>query len=1324
MACCNNSYQGLPCCCPTGFSTTTTTTCPFGVCCEPSCEDGIICDQAYVTDCVIYEGDPVELSCIDVQPGDTYTQILEAIISNTFNCAGTLPTTSTTTTTTSSTTTTTTCKPEGLTEFGLFGQISVDGGSTFVDFTDNFSDACTALVDYLGNPVQIILAGEIIIEAASIQLGQETYLAGECTPPPDGFYISLEISGDLVVGIENGIINYIDTCFPTTTTTTTLCVKPDGLTEFGIFSDVSYNGGTTFISFIDNLTDACDALNNYNTDPGVIIDGFNIEASAIALGEQVYSIDLDDCTPPADGYYIYTTLTTNVIIFILGGVIVLITDCAAPPSTTTTTTSTTTTTTTGAPISAPRCFSFAGIGDDCFTACFNFATTCTEFFTELACDPTFGVGCGLYIDADLTVPVLDGFYSNGANCYTVESGVVTAEDICTPPITTTTTTTTTSTTTTSTTTTSTSTTTTTTTVDFDKCNDCTLFLNLVTQNAVAKLSVGNLVSLANVPCVVGDYVIDWYLDSTLNPIEFTSGNLGNTDPAIQQRHPFTGNSARPSVAGNWIPVIRYVYLDGIPYSSTPTVGFELSTGLATCLLPITVVNPTCFNGSNSTPGTLQYSHEFKYVNSNAVFSDASKTLNFEIDASTQYLAWAFKGNTVSDRIQFTYVSGVSETLLEDFVIGGDVTTNLNVTPKLVGVVSLYKYLLDLTGFTYTAGDFIRIEIIASYVNPTNTNTNWDLYLECLTTFDPTWTRAILDTCVPTMTYDLASCRYNVAIDFTGFNDNSTTDIANYLSGVYRLSQNISTLPTTGNPTLVAYIDNAQSCTYNATTINYSPFCTAASGPYTITRSVTGGQVNYFWQFTDVNDFNKTQAEYNAAFAYLSSGYVNDPTDINYYRFFRFFPAIYNNNSCGDGVLSYRYHTIHFSVPVVFDAVNLTMSYNPVAISTTAFVPGPCPGTCAVNQIVFINECNQGANPSAGTFSVTLSTIANKLISGSYYLRSTVPPTSVRVEYGFQYLLPEFPTLPAGPLNDGWYQFNQSATIKTARYEQVNFFIDITDVNDPIDNYRIRTCLDANGVYQPNPVSTIYEISNGVVITGCVTTSTTTTTTTPAPFAPDSIPDLWGWYKGDTDVLGGATVTDWLDQSVNANDLIEVGGGNFPEQVNDTVGTLSTQVVKKSALNNAWMETGSFFPDISTTGVTVFTVFKTNSQSVFYGTVASVVNEFTIGVNPAASLQGRVGGNSVPFLTYTPFNNNTYYTARLYGNGTNQQIALNNSVVASDNSSTYTVAFNPLRIFSESGVFAFDQGDNSYAEIVVYNRALTPTEITNVETYLKNKYNHY
>jgi hypothetical protein len=103
MSCCQNSYNGIPCCCPQG-TTTTTTACPFDICCELNCEDATPCPEVYLTDCIIYDG-PDYLN-IGIQDGENYTEILEQIIRNIPICIST--TTSTTSTSTSSTTTTTT----------------------------------------------------------------------------------------------------------------------------------------------------------------------------------------------------------------------------------------------------------------------------------------------------------------------------------------------------------------------------------------------------------------------------------------------------------------------------------------------------------------------------------------------------------------------------------------------------------------------------------------------------------------------------------------------------------------------------------------------------------------------------------------------------------------------------------------------------------------------------------------------------------------------------------------------------------------------------------------------------------------------------------------------------------------------------------------------------------------------------------------------------------------------------------------------------------------------------------------------------------------
>lgn len=72
--------QSTPCCCPNWTTTTTTY----------SCEDGSLCDIVYSTDCVIYNGEEIVFEdCLTISPGDTYTTILQNIISNLAECTTT-----------------------------------------------------------------------------------------------------------------------------------------------------------------------------------------------------------------------------------------------------------------------------------------------------------------------------------------------------------------------------------------------------------------------------------------------------------------------------------------------------------------------------------------------------------------------------------------------------------------------------------------------------------------------------------------------------------------------------------------------------------------------------------------------------------------------------------------------------------------------------------------------------------------------------------------------------------------------------------------------------------------------------------------------------------------------------------------------------------------------------------------------------------------------------------------------------------------------------------------------------------------------------------
>lgn len=79
MACsCNNSYYNLPCCCPTEPTTTTTTT---------QCLNGEPCEEAYSSDCVVYNGDV--LNCLGITPGMSVTEIIQIILNQIPECTTT-----------------------------------------------------------------------------------------------------------------------------------------------------------------------------------------------------------------------------------------------------------------------------------------------------------------------------------------------------------------------------------------------------------------------------------------------------------------------------------------------------------------------------------------------------------------------------------------------------------------------------------------------------------------------------------------------------------------------------------------------------------------------------------------------------------------------------------------------------------------------------------------------------------------------------------------------------------------------------------------------------------------------------------------------------------------------------------------------------------------------------------------------------------------------------------------------------------------------------------------------------------------------------------
>lgn len=227
---------------------------------------------------------------------------------------------------------------------------------------------------------------------------------------------------------------------------------------------------------------------------------------------------------------------------------------------------------------------------------------------------------------------------------------------------------------------------------------------------------------------------------------------------------------------------------------------------------------------------------------------------------------------------------------------------------------------------------------------------------------------------------------------------------------------------------------------------------------------------------------------------------------------------------------------------------------------------------------------------------------------------------------------------------------------------------------------------------------------------------------PAPPSPSTIANLWLWLRGDMGVTGTTAVTGWADQSGNARNFTSESGKEPALQANALNGLAA---VARGAIN-ASMLSAANFPDITTSGMTIFMVAKQNNAGSLdangaFMNAGAIQNIRIRRAGGLGSIEAGANTTTGAQVTLPGVAEDTFYTIRLRTDNTNQSAALNNGtpVVAANSPVAYTGA--PIQLFAISNS-AF--GNKSFAEIILYNRALNSTEITNVENYLRNKYAHY
>lgn len=230
----------------------------------------------------------------------------------------------------------------------------------------------------------------------------------------------------------------------------------------------------------------------------------------------------------------------------------------------------------------------------------------------------------------------------------------------------------------------------------------------------------------------------------------------------------------------------------------------------------------------------------------------------------------------------------------------------------------------------------------------------------------------------------------------------------------------------------------------------------------------------------------------------------------------------------------------------------------------------------------------------------------------------------------------------------------------------------------------------------------------------------------AATGPSSISGLQAWYAADSGLTctGGCTtgnpVTAWADKSSNVNNLTGVNGPTYQgAQIN------GLPAVRFTAASTQGFTFGTAIN--LQTASTIFVVVKMASitQGIMVGGPGDALGYWVgyAGSQQGADWIGNAGiskGNVAADTTWHQQNmtyNNTVIAFRL-GSASDP---CGTSPGTTTCATTQTIAANETTIGYRTYPSNSQYLDGYLAEIIIYNRVLTGTEITTVETYLNGRY---
>jgi hypothetical protein len=640
----------------------------------------------------------------------------------------------------------------------------------------------------------------------------------------------------------------------------------------------------------------------------------------------------------------------------------------------------------------------------------------------------------------------------------------------------------------------------------DLCTTCDLAFDSYQTNTIGLIVAGELTGSCEND--ITDYRIIWYGPNSSTNIAFTSG-FGSSFLPRDFTHPLTGINSPMQPSGVYLPVIDKVRLNGLNYSQTGETGYiqaELECFNATT---VNVQPFTCDNGTE----VGDYTHRVQFAGAAVGVTPLTLQSTFNLDLSTDYFAWRFKGFDIPDSLKITFYGSAysNPIILEYWTVGLNTSTNISLTtfPKSGKTNSYLSKVTSLTSLTRNVGDYLILEVIP---NQFNTQTNWDFYFTCLETFncylclfDYLNTPYKID--ASSITGITGSCStISVYFDVSGCTTNSVSNsniyeyMSNNLQGIrttefYRVFSDTGLI--SSNTPVMNWGESG--CTLSTYVFNIPPVCSLDNtNTISFKKENTGpsGQGVIKMEFSSLNDLIHYKSSYDSILPF--SGTPSNPTNLNYYRSFSLLiPLSRGYQKCGDGT-QYASHSLHYSSIVTTGntAGNYTLQITMPTISDGLPPFDPCEIYCQTYVDSIIDNINSSSTGVTNVTAFTSNTgskyvkpfgVANGVtpiiptaasastVEGQYwlsnYLNSTVPFSGSNSPYT---QLPSLSALTCNDFTSIGESSDSSQHIFTYYYK-----IELTDVSN-IKSFRILAKPISNGIPSNNFSDVVATVINGVL----------------------------------------------------------------------------------------------------------------------------------------------------------------------------------------------------------------------------------------------------